>query len=151
MTAVPGACSGGYFTLAGSITVPAPPSTGTLTITNSCGGSQVINAPFNPQINYSIPNICGNGESCNVSAIFSEAGAPTILPATYTAPSCNSLTVSPGICNGSNQYVLSGILTTGCLPTTATRRDASAVPTSRLVFQITDGSPLDAAVAFTGA
>ncbi len=119
LTAIPGACAGGFYSLTGSVQVPAPPSSGTLTITNSCGGSQVINAPFTSSISYSIPNICGNGQNCTVTAVFSAAGAPTILPATYTAPSCNTLTAVAGACTG-GQYVMSGSLTTGCLPTSGT-------------------------------
>ncbi|MFN8245224.1 MAG: proprotein convertase P-domain-containing protein [Ferruginibacter sp.] len=119
LTAIPGACTGGLFTLTGTVTIPSPPASGTLTITNSCGGSQVINAPFNSQIPYSIPNLCGNGLNCTVSAVFSASGAPTILPTTYTQPSCNTLTVTPGPCTA-NTYVLSGTLTTGCLPASGT-------------------------------
>ncbi|MEO8771800.1 MAG: proprotein convertase P-domain-containing protein, partial [Ferruginibacter sp.] len=119
VTAVPGACVGGFFTLGGTVTVPAPPATGTLTVTNSCGGSQVINAPFTSPINYTIPGLCGNGNTCTVSAVFSAAGSPVILPTNYTAPSCNSLTATPGGCVAGG-YVLSGSLTTGCLPATGT-------------------------------
>ena len=118
LTANPSACSGGFYTLNGTLSVTSLPTTGTLTMTNSCGGSQILNAPFSNPIQYTIPNICGNGNNCSVTGVFSAAGSQNVLPANYTAPSCNILTVSPGVCNGSNQYVLSGTLTTGCLPTT---------------------------------
>ena len=116
LTANPSACLSGFYNLSGNIIAPSVPSSGTLTITNSCGGSAIINAPFTSPIPYTIPNICGNGNSCTVSATFSASGAPIVLPTTYTAPSCNSLSVTPGTCS-SGTYVLSGTLTTGCLPT----------------------------------
>ncbi|MBS1744365.1 MAG: proprotein convertase P-domain-containing protein, partial [Bacteroidetes bacterium] len=140
VTATPGTCSGGFYTLTGSVTVPSPPASGTLTVTNSCGGSQVINAPFTSPINYSIPNICGNGNNCTVSAVFSAGGAPTILPTTYTAPSCNTLTATPGSCTV-GQYTLSGTLTTGCLPVSGTLTISSSCGGS-VVFNAPFTSPL---------
>ncbi|MFM7054641.1 MAG: hypothetical protein ACKOX7_07870, partial [Bacteroidota bacterium] len=132
LTAIPSACSGGVYTLNGNVQVQAPPATGTLTVSTSCGGSQVINAPFSTSIPYSIPNICGNGQTCSVSAVFSAAGSPAILSASYTAPSCNTLTATPGACvNG--QYTLSGTLTTACLPTTGTLTISSSCGGSLVV------------------
>lgn len=98
LTAIPDLCSGGLYTLTGTVQTQSPPASGTLTVTNSCGGSTVINAPFSTNIPYTIPNLCGNGGSCNVTAVFSAAGAPVILPTSYNAPTCNSfVTVTPSI------------------------------------------------------
>jgi subtilisin-like proprotein convertase family protein len=121
LTAIPGTCVNGLYTLTGSLQVQSPPATGTLTITNSCGGTQTINAPFISPISYSIPNLCGNGQSCTVTGVFSAVGAQTILPASYTAPSCPVLTANAGACVGGT-YVMSGTLTVGasCLPSTGT-------------------------------
>jgi len=141
LTAIPSACTNGTYTLNGTIQVPAPPASGTLTVTTSCGGSQVINAPFPTNIPYSIPGICGSGLTCSVSAVFSSAGAPVILPATYTSPSCNTLTATPGACvNG--QYVLSGTLITGCLPTSGTLTISNSCGGSQ-VFNAPFTSPLN--------
>ncbi len=122
LTAIPSACAGGTYTISGNVIVPAPPATGTLTITNSCGGNVVLNAPFTSPVPYSIPTLlCGNGLNCNVTAVFSAAGAPIVLPTTYTAPNCNTLTAVAAPCIG-NTYVMSGTLTVGaaCLPATGT-------------------------------
>ena len=120
LNAIPSACAGGFYTVSGNVIVPSPPSSGTLTITNSCGGSVVLNAPFTSPIQYSISApVCGNGNNCTVTAIFTAVGAPNVLPTTYDAPSCNTLTAIAGACV-SGEYVLSGTLTTGCLPTTGT-------------------------------
>ncbi len=113
LTVTPGACTGGLYNLTGTVQTQSPPVSGTLTITNSCGGSTVINAPFTTNIPFSIPNLCGNGGSCNVTAVFSAGGAPVILPTSYNAPSCNTLTAVAGPCVA-GAYVLSGTLTTGC-------------------------------------
>ncbi len=120
MTLSPTTCSNGTYTLNGVVNASNFPNGGNLTITNSCGGTVVVpSASFSSAIPFSFPNLCGNGGNCNVTASFSAAGAPTILPASYTAPSCSQLTATPGACSG-GQYVLSGTLTTSCLPSTGT-------------------------------
>lgn len=120
LTAVPSACNGSNYTVSGTLTIPGPPATGFLTISNSCGGSVTLNAPFNNPINYSIPtNVCGNGATCSVSAVFSAGGAPVISAATYTAPTCGTFTAVPGACAGST-YVLSGTLNPACPPASGT-------------------------------
>ncbi|MEI7802347.1 MAG: proprotein convertase P-domain-containing protein, partial [Bacteroidota bacterium] len=142
LTATPSACAGGFYTLSGTVIVPAPPATGTLTVTNSCGGSVVINAPFTSPIPYSIvAPICGNGNSCTVTAVFSAGGAPVVLPTTYTAPSCNTLTAVAGPCSGGT-YILSGTLTTGCLPATGTLTITSSCG-GTVVFNAPFTSPLN--------
>jgi subtilisin-like proprotein convertase family protein len=120
LTAVPSSCNGANYTVAGTLTIPGPPATGTLTISNSCGGSVTLNAPFTNPINYSIPtNVCGNGATCSVSAVFSAVGAPVISAATYIAPTCGTFTAVPGACSGST-YVLSGTLNPACPPSSGT-------------------------------
>ncbi|MFN5347699.1 MAG: hypothetical protein ACK5B3_10775, partial [Bacteroidota bacterium] len=142
LTAIPGPCSSGYFTLTGSVDVPAPPSTGSLTVTNSSGGSQIFNAPFSSNISYSIPSICGDGNTHTVTAVFSAPGAPIVLPASYTAPSCNTLTATPGPCVG-GQYTMSGTLTTNsCIPTTGTLTISSSCGGS-VVYNAPFTSPLN--------
>ncbi|MCC7332792.1 MAG: choice-of-anchor L domain-containing protein, partial [Flavobacteriales bacterium] len=56
LTATPGACNSGTntFTLNGNITFTNAPASGTLTVTNSCGGTQVFNAPFTSPQAYTI-------------------------------------------------------------------------------------------------
>ncbi|MFN3343272.1 MAG: T9SS type B sorting domain-containing protein [Flavobacteriales bacterium] len=116
LTANPGACVAGpnTFTLTGTISVQNPPTTGTLTITNSCGGSQTLNPPFATSINYSIPNIPANGANCSVTATFS-ADPTCTLTQNFTAPSCatpcafSAININIGACvAATNTYTASG-------------------------------------------
>ncbi|MFM7666798.1 MAG: gliding motility-associated C-terminal domain-containing protein, partial [Bacteroidota bacterium] len=80
------ACNGtnNSYTITGSVSYTDPPTTGTLTLTNSCGGSQTFNAPFGTSQNYSITGNA-NGASCAITASFSaDASCTTTL--NYTAP-----------------------------------------------------------------
>jgi SdrD B-like domain len=94
ITAIPGACvpaSNGY-TLAGSVTFTNPPTTGTLTVQITGGGSQVFNAPFTSPQNYSITGQTSDGASHTVTATFS-ANTPCNNTVNYTAPAaCNCIT-----------------------------------------------------------
>jgi hypothetical protein len=55
--------SSGTYGITGLVIFTSPPSTGTLTVTSSCGGTQVFNAPFVSPINYSLTAIPANGAS----------------------------------------------------------------------------------------
>lgn len=59
------------YTIAGSVTFVNAPSTGTLTLLNSCGGIQTFNAPFNGIVNYSFVNTA-DGSPCTITATFSD-------------------------------------------------------------------------------
>ncbi len=90
LTATPGVCNTttNLFTLSGSITFTDAPTTGTLTVTNSCGGSQTFNAPFTSPQAYSIAGINSNGAACSVTATFS-ADPSCTRTTNYTAqPNC---------------------------------------------------------------
>jgi gliding motility-associated-like protein len=80
------ACNGttNQYTINGSISYTDPPTTGTLTLTNSCGGSQTFNAPFGTSQNYSLTG-SANGASCIITASFS-ADASCSSTLNYTAP-----------------------------------------------------------------
>jgi len=74
ITANPTACvqATQQYSVSGTIAVTDPPSTGTLTITNSCGGAPIVmNPPFASSIPYTFSNLSANGSSCTVTAIFS--------------------------------------------------------------------------------
>lgn len=87
LTANPGACNPATstFNLTGTITTANVPTTGTLTITSSCGGSVVINPPFTSPYNYTLPGLNANGAACSVTATFSSDPTCT-LTTPYTAP-----------------------------------------------------------------
>ncbi|MDF2438187.1 MAG: hypothetical protein K0Q95_2563 [Bacteroidota bacterium] len=99
MTATPGACNPATstFNLTGTITTANPPTTGTLTITSSCGGSVTVNPPFSASYNYTLPNLNANGAACTVTATFS-ADPTCTLTRPYTAPApCNpACTITAG-------------------------------------------------------
>ncbi|MFZ5553511.1 MAG: gliding motility-associated C-terminal domain-containing protein [Bacteroidota bacterium] len=119
LTATPGACNPATntYTVNGTISVTNPPTTGTLTITNSCGGSQTLNPPFSTSINYSFANMPANGAGCSVTATFS-ADPTCTLTQNYTAPpACNApcamtnMNVNISACNPANStYAVTGTL-----------------------------------------
>lgn len=128
-TANPSACNPAtnQYSLSGTITFTNPPTTGTLTITNSCGGSQVFNAPFGASANYNFTGLTSNGAGCTVSASFSANPAcNTTTP--YTAPasclsacSITSVTATPSACTpATNQYSVSGSISFTGAPATGT-------------------------------
>ncbi len=94
-TAIPSACNpvNNQYSVSGTHTFTNSPSTGTLTISSSCGGTPFTqNAPFTSPISYSITGIPSNGASCTVTATFS-ANTNCNSTVTYTAPSnCTSVT-----------------------------------------------------------
>ncbi len=89
ITAVPGACVSptNIYDLSGTITYSAPPTTGTLTVTNSCSGAtQVFNAPFDAASeSYTLTGLSSNGASCTVTAVFS-ADPNCTFTQTFTSP-----------------------------------------------------------------
>ncbi len=115
ITVAPGSCENGRYTLNGTVLLSTPPSTGSLTVTNSCGGNITFVAPFPPVLNYSFSNLCGNGQNCTVTATFSPTGALAILPATYAAPNCNSVSAQTSACSN-GLYNLSGSVSVYCPP-----------------------------------
>jgi gliding motility-associated-like protein len=86
ITGTVSACDGtnNSYTITGSVSYTDPPTTGTLTLTNSCGGSQTFNAPFGTSQNYSLTGNA-NGASCTITASFS-ADASCTATLDYTAP-----------------------------------------------------------------
>ncbi|MFZ1749188.1 MAG: hypothetical protein WAU01_03315 [Saprospiraceae bacterium] len=87
LTAVPGTCvpATNHYTLTGVLTFANMPTTGTLTVSVSGGGTQVFNAPFTSTQNYSIAGLTSDGASHTVTAVFSATPACTNT-ANYTAP-----------------------------------------------------------------
>lgn len=131
LTAVPGPCNPATntYTLTGTITYADPPTTGTLTITNSCSGvTQVINAPFPPtSTTYSLAGMPASGAGCTVTAMFSADPLCTLTtPFTATAPcsvtcSITGVTATPTACNSvTQQYDVSGNVTFINAPATGT-------------------------------
>ncbi len=122
VTATPSACATGLYNVNGAVSFTDPPSSGTLTVTGSCGGTQTFNAPFTSPLNYNFTGLTANGNSCNVTATFS-ANTSCTNTGTYTAPNCvcniSSVTAVPSACNN-DLYNLSGAVTFSNAPTTGT-------------------------------
>ncbi|MFM2195820.1 MAG: hypothetical protein RL092_1420 [Bacteroidota bacterium] len=93
INATPGPCDPATesYNVNGTITVTNPPSTGTLTISNSCGGTPItMNPPFANSIPYSFTGLTAAGGPCSITATFT--ADPTCTgTANYTAPGpCNT-------------------------------------------------------------
>jgi gliding motility-associated-like protein len=87
------ACNGSSntFNITGFVEFVNPPSSGTLTISDCNGNSQIFTPPFVSPINYALNNIlAGTTNNCAVTATFSANPSCTItgLPFNYPAP-CN--------------------------------------------------------------
>lgn len=123
VTATPTACSSNLYDVNGQISFTNPPTTGTLTVTGSCGGTQTFNAPFTSPLNYSFTNLTANGAACSVTATFSDNTSCTNT-GNYTAPqSCNcavtGITATPTAC-ASNLFSLNGNVSFTNPPNTGT-------------------------------
>jgi gliding motility-associated-like protein len=122
VTANPTPCNttSNQYNVSGNISFADPPLTGTMTITNSCGGAPVIyNAPFVSPLPYSFNSLNANGQGCSISVGFSDAQSCT-GNGNYTAPAgcvpCDlsidavvkDSTSCFGICDGSITITASG-------------------------------------------
>jgi len=88
VSASPTACNAsGQYDVSGSVSFTSPPATGTLTITNSAGGTVTVSAPFASPYNYSFTGISGTGATETITATFSDDATCT-NSTTYTAPTC---------------------------------------------------------------
>lgn len=113
----------GTYSVGGSIAFTNAPTTGTLTVTGSCGGTQTFNAPFTSPLAYNFAGLTANGAACTVTATFSDSPSCT-LTQNYTAPSAincsmTSLTAVQTVCSN-NLYDVSGSLSFVNAPTTGT-------------------------------
>ena len=124
-TAVPSACNPttNKYNITGSISFTFPPTSGTLTVTNSCGGSVSIPQPWVSPITYTIPNVTPTGGPCSVTAVFSADPLCTLtqnitspVPCTCTtsptsnSPQCvgSTLTLTTALVSGATSYSWSG-------------------------------------------
>lgn len=131
ITAVPSACNPATnnYSVSGTISITNPPASGTLTVTTSCGGSQVFSAPFAASIAYNITGLTSNGAACTVTAVFSADPGCTNTQ-NYTAPaSCISTclitffnaNISAPTCGAvGGTYGITGNVNTSSAPATGT-------------------------------
>src|SRR5574343_455433 len=103
VTATPTTCNAGnVYNVSGSVTFVSPPTTGTLTVTCSGGGTQVFTAPFVSPLSYTITNVPANGAASTITATFSDDNSCTNT-VNYTASS------TPIVSAGVDQSVCSGV------------------------------------------
>src|SRR5690606_28711113 len=69
----------------GNITFINAPSSGQLIIQDCAGNSQTFNAPFTSPQSYTFPNVAANGQTCTVTAYFTE-DPDCNFSTSYTAP-----------------------------------------------------------------
>lgn len=92
LTATPGACAPAtnQYSVTGQISFQYPPTSGTLTVSSSCGGSVTIPSPWVSPISYTLPGITATGGACNLTATFS-ADPTCTMTVPYTSPApCNA-------------------------------------------------------------
>jgi len=83
----------GNYSVSGQVFFTNAPISGTLTITNNCGGTPVIlSAPFTSPVSYTFNNLTANAASCQINAIFSASSSCT-LTKSYTAPTTITVTL----------------------------------------------------------
>ena len=87
LTAVPSACvpATNTYSVSGLVTVAFPPTTGTLTLTSSCGGTTTVALPWTSPIAYTLPGLTPTGGPCTITAVFS-ADPTCTLTIPYTSP-----------------------------------------------------------------
>lgn len=159
LTATPGACdpATNTYTTTGTITYTTPPTSGTLTVTNTCSGAtQTFNAPFNPtSVSYSLGGLPANGAGCSVTATFSADPTCTLTQAFTAPPSCvvncaiSAISATPTACNSATQqYDVSGNVTFVNAPATGTLTISNSCGGTPVVLNAPFTSP--AAYSFTG-
>lgn len=105
------ACSGGSVTVSGSVEVATTLTTGTMTVSSSCGGSQVFNPPFptsSTVLNYSFNDGAPDGQQCTITVSFSDdptcQQTTTVTKPTTTLPP--DIQVTPGQCSGADVVMI---------------------------------------------
>jgi len=107
-TPVPTVCdpTTNTYILAGTIDFTNPPTSGSLTITNSSGGYLTFNAPFAASVNYNFTNLSSNANAEQLTVVFSDDNTCAAI-GNYTAPAtCSTCPVTAGVsgpaCEGQN-------------------------------------------------
>jgi gliding motility-associated-like protein len=125
MTGTAGACNpaNNTFGVTGTITTTSPPSSGTLTISSSCGGTPlVLNPPFSTSYNYNLTGIPTGTGNCTITAAYSADPTCTRSVTVTAPPPCTSCTVTA---SNTGPYCPNGTIN-------LTAGTATVVPTSTL-------------------
>lgn len=123
MTATASTCNttNNTYSASGTVSYSIPPTTGTLNITNSCGGTplSLTNPWQNPQP-YTFTGLQSNGATCTVTATFSDVQTCTFQQA-YLAPAACVATLPCGVTVANTGPVCAGSGTTINLTATQTQ------------------------------
>jgi len=101
LSAVPSSCNpaDGTYSVSGSISFSNPPTTGTLTLFGSSGGTQIFSAPFISPVDYSFTGLSANGATCIVAAGFSDDVSCGITKSYVSPPACAFEGIAENIAN----------------------------------------------------
>lgn len=112
------------YPITGTVTVSGAPTTGTMTVSSSCGGTPaVFNAPFATTTSYTVSGIPTTGGPCTIDVTFSDNPFCTST-INYTSPQCAPCNIdyfeaNIGVCDpNTNGYPVSGVVQTSNVPTT---------------------------------
>jgi gliding motility-associated-like protein len=126
LVATPSACDPltNTYTLNGSFTITTPPTSGTLTITNTCGGTPIVyNSPLNNNITFSFSNLPANATNCRIDIEFNpDSQCNTFINYTSPAPctpicTISDISINQTPCNN-DLFNVSGNITFSTAPTT---------------------------------
>ncbi|MCB9335301.1 MAG: choice-of-anchor L domain-containing protein [Flavobacteriales bacterium] len=127
LTAVIGACQPATSTydVSGNVYFSNAPASGTLTISDCNGNTDVISAPFSSPEAFSLTGLTADGLACSITAIFSaDAACTTTLPynaPTSCTPNCSFTSIADtiGFCDpGTNLFPRYGEVTFTDAPAT---------------------------------
>jgi len=141
VTATPTSCNAGNtYNVSGSITFVSAPTTGSLTVTCSGGGSQVFTAPFSSPLSYTISNVPANGAASTITATFTDDNTCTNT-ANYTAPSTPIVNagVDQSVCSGANVSLVGSGASTYSWDNGVTN-NVSFTPSATLTYTVTGTS-----------
>src|SRR5690606_37197662 len=129
ITANVGACQGnGTYDITGSVSFSNAPATGTLEITNTCGGSQIFTATFTSTLNYSIAGVSADGSICTIKAVFSDLPdcqiVTNVVGPTFITPYFDPIAV----CQGDTPPILPTTSTEGLSGTWVPSVTSTATP-----------------------
>jgi gliding motility-associated-like protein len=97
ITGTPGPCQSATntFNITGTISTSAPPASGTLTISSSCGGTPLVfNPPFSTSLTYSLTGVPAVTGNCTLTAVYSADATCTRTLSIASPTPCNSCTIT---------------------------------------------------------
>lgn len=97
LTGTPGTCqlASNTYDVTGTITTTSPPTSGTLTISSSCGGPPVVlNPPFSTSMNYTLTGVPTTTGACTITAAYSADVSCTRTVTVNSPAPCGSCTMT---------------------------------------------------------